>query len=130
MREPALLSVRDLSVSYGDVPVVDSLSLDVAPGRCLGVIGESGAGKSQAFLAMLGLLANDARVTGRATLRDADLMARATELRGRRVAMIFQDPLSSLTPHLRIGDQVAEPLRVHHGLTRAAALSRATELLT
>jgi oligopeptide/dipeptide ABC transporter ATP-binding protein len=127
--EPALLRVRDLSVAYAGVPVVDSLSLEVAPGRCLGVIGESGAGKSQALLALLGLSAGNAQVTGQATLRDVDLLARAAELRGRRVAMIFQDPLSSLTPHLRIGDQIAESLRVHRRVARAAALSRAAELL-
>ena len=107
MTEP-LLEVRDLSVSYAGLTVVDSISLQLDAGRCLGVIGESGAGKSQAFLAMLGLLGTEARVQGRALLKTEDLIANAARLRGRRVAMIFQDPLTSLTPHLRIGEQIGE----------------------
>ena len=130
MTEPALLEVRDLSVSYGETTVVDSLSLTVAPGRCLGVIGESGAGKSQAFLAMLGLSGDAARVSGEAKLRGENLLGEGARfLRGRRVAMIFQDPLTSLTPHLRIGEQIAEPLMLHRGCTRAQAMERAAQLL-
>jgi oligopeptide/dipeptide ABC transporter ATP-binding protein len=125
----ALLSMRELSVSYQGRAVVDSLSLDLAAGRCLGVIGESGAGKSQAFLALLGLSAPGARVQGTARLRGEDLLAGAAGLRGRRVAMIFQDPLTSLTPHLRIGRQISESLRVHRGFSRVAARARAAELL-
>jgi oligopeptide/dipeptide ABC transporter ATP-binding protein len=124
-----VLQVRDLRVSYGDKAVVDSIDLQVGPGRCLGVIGESGAGKSQAFLALLGLASPDARVHGQALLRGEDLISGAARLRGRRVAMIFQDPLTSLTPHLRIGDQIAEPLVVHRGMARRDALARAGELL-
>jgi oligopeptide/dipeptide ABC transporter ATP-binding protein len=125
-----LLSVRDLRVSYGDRSVVDGVSFDVAAGRCLGVIGESGAGKSQAFLALLGLTPANARVAGSARLgKDELLGAAAGHLRGRRVAMIFQDPLTSLTPHLRIGEQIAEPLRVHRKLSREQAWKRAAELL-
>jgi peptide/nickel transport system ATP-binding protein len=130
MTDAALFEVRDLSVSYGAQAVVDSISLEVAPGRCLGVIGESGAGKSQAFLALLGLSGQRATVSGHARLRGADLMGQgAASLRGRRIAMIFQDPLTSLTPHLRIGEQLAEPLRIHRGFSRAEAMTRAAELL-
>jgi peptide/nickel transport system ATP-binding protein len=130
MTEAALLEVRDLSVSYGADTVVDGLSLQVEPGRCLGIIGESGAGKSQAFLAMLGLSGESARVRGHARLRGEDLLgAGARSQRGRRVAMIFQDPLTSLTPHLRIGEQIAEPLRIHRGFSRAKAMERAAQLL-
>jgi peptide/nickel transport system ATP-binding protein/oligopeptide transport system ATP-binding protein len=128
MTEP-LLEVRGLSVSYAGHTVVDSLSVEVAPGRCLGVIGESGAGKSQAFLAMLGLAGPAACIAGTARLRGDDLLGASTKLRGRRVAMIFQDPLTSLTPHLRIGAQIAEPLMTHQGFTRAAAHERAAQLL-
>ena len=125
----ALLKVDDLSVSYDSVRVVDSLSLELASGRCLGVIGESGAGKSQAFLSMLGLSGPEARVQGRAMLKGDDLIANAARLRGRRVAMIFQDPLTSLTPHLRIGEQIGESLRMHRGMGQAEARSEAARLL-
>jgi len=132
MTENALLSVEELSVSYGAgaKPVVDSVSLEILPGRCLGIIGESGAGKTQAFLAMMGLLPAQARVAGRARLEGHDLLGpAAAALRGRRVAMIFQDPMTSLTPHMRIGDQIAEPLVTHQGLSWTDARVRAATLL-
>jgi peptide/nickel transport system ATP-binding protein len=130
MGEETLLRVRELTVRYGRHTVVDAISLDLAPGRCLGVIGESGAGKSQAFLGLLGLAAPGAQVSGEARLRGEDLLgAGGAKLRGRRVAMIFQDPLTSLTPHLRIGEQIAESLEVHAGWSRDQALQRAAVLL-
>jgi peptide/nickel transport system ATP-binding protein len=130
MSEPAILAVRGLTVRYGGQAVVDSISFDVAPGRCLGVIGESGAGKSQAFLALMGLAGPGVQVSGEARLRDDDLLGpRGTRLRGRRVAMIFQDPLTSLTPHLRVGEQIAESLILHLGLSRDEAWRRAAGLL-
>jgi oligopeptide/dipeptide ABC transporter ATP-binding protein len=130
MTEPALLEVAGLGVAYGDHRAVDDVSFSLAAGRCLGVIGESGAGKSQAFLALMGLLPWRASVVG-----DARLLGRAllgggcTALRGREVAMIFQDPLSALTPHMTIGDQVAEPLVTHRGMGWREARLRAAELL-
>src|ERR1044071_1048511 len=130
MTEDVLLRVDSLGVCYGAKPAVDDVSFTLARGRCLGVIGESGAGKTQAFLALLGLLPPQARISGRAELEGRSLLAPSgAELRGRKVAMIFQDPLSSLTPHMRIGDQVAEPLVVHQGLTWEAARARAAQLL-
>ncbi len=125
-----LLTVEDLSVSYGSIAAVESVSLEISRGRCLGVIGESGAGKTQAFLAMMGLLPAQARIAGRASLEGHDLLGpAAATLRGRRVAMIFQDPMTSLTPHMRIGDQIAEPLVTHQGLSwRDARLQAATLL--
>ncbi len=135
MTEP-LLRVVDLSVAYGARRVVDQVSFDIPAGHCLGIIGESGAGKSQCSLALLGLLPPDARVTGSARLQartppDAvELVGGgAAEVRGRRAAMIFQDPMTSLTPHLRVGDQIAEPLVVHRGLTWRAARAQALRLL-
>ena len=126
----ALLSVEDLGVSYGATVAVESISLEILPGRCLGIIGESGAGKTQAFLAMMGLLPPEARITGRARLEGHDLLGpAATTLRGRRIAMIFQDPMTSLTPHMRIGDQIAEPLVTHQGLSWPEARTRASLLL-
>ena len=106
MTDAALLRIENLSVAYGATCAVDAVSLELHQGRCLGVIGESGAGKTQAFLAMMGLLPPQARVSGRASLEGVDLLGDAARaLRGQRVAMIFQDPMTSLTPHLRIGDQ-------------------------
>jgi len=129
-RTQALLSVEELSVSYGATSAVQSLSLDILPGRCLGIIGESGAGKTQAFLAMMGLLPSQARVTGRASLEGQDLLgAAAATIRGRRMAMIFQDPMTSLTPHMRIGDQIAEPLVSHQGQSWSEARRHAAALL-
>jgi oligopeptide/dipeptide ABC transporter ATP-binding protein len=132
MTENALLSVEELSVSYGAgaKTAVESISLEILPGRCLGIIGESGAGKTQAFLAMMGLLPAQARIAGRARLEGHDLLGpAAATLRGRRVAMIFQDPMTSLTPHMRIGDQIAEPLVTHQGLSWTDARVRAAALL-
>jgi peptide/nickel transport system ATP-binding protein len=130
MSEGALLTVERLSVAYDERPAVDGISFELARGRCLGVIGESGAGKTQAFLGMLGLLPPAARVAGSARFAGVELLgAGAAQLRGRRAAMIFQDPMTALTPHLRIGDQVAEPLVVHRNLTWRAARLAATHLL-
>ncbi len=130
MSEAALLTVENLSVAYANTRAVEALSLELHSGRCLGVIGESGAGKTQAFLAMMGLLPPQARVSGRAYLEGVDLLgAGAMILRGQRVAMIFQDPMTSLTPHLRIGDQIAEPLVTHQGMSWSDARARAGVLL-
>ncbi len=128
--EAAVLQVDSLAVRYGDKNAVADFSLSMTTGSCTGIIGESGAGKSQAFLAMLGLLPPAALVEGSARLGDVDLLASgARAVRGRRAAMIFQDPMSSLTPHMRIGDQVAEPLVAHQGMGWSAARQRAAELL-
>ena len=130
MTEPALLEVEGLGVSYGELRAVHELSFSLAAGRCLGVIGESGAGKSQAFLALMDLLPARARVVGQARLAGQPLLDGAgAALRGRAVAMIFQDPLSSLTPHMIVGDQVAEPLVAHRGMSWREARARAAQLL-
>src|SRR5262245_51153944 len=122
MTEAALLEVENLAVDYGGRPAVQDLSFTLTRGRCLGVIGESGAGKSQSFLALLGLLPPGAGVRGAARLDGAPLLPLASGVvRGRDVAMIFQDPMTALTPHLRIGDQVAEPLVAHRGMSWTAA---------
>src|SRR5882757_5107111 len=133
----ALLSLERLNVTFlsphGDVHAVRDLSLAVAPGECLGVVGESGAGKSQAFLAALGLLPTNGRATGRALFGSVDLLTlRQPELdriRGARIGMVFQDPMTSLTPHIRIGDQIAEPIIRHIGASPKEAKARALALL-
>ncbi|MER5961568.1 ABC transporter ATP-binding protein [Streptomyces sp. NPDC002057] len=137
MADPApLLSVRDLTVTFptrhGPVRAVDSLAFDVPPGRTLGLVGESGSGKSVTSLAVMGLHTG-AEVTGSVTLGGRELIGLSERelngLRGRRMAMIFQDPLSSLHPYYTVGEQIAEHHRVHFGSRRAAARERAVEAL-
>jgi oligopeptide/dipeptide ABC transporter ATP-binding protein len=132
-----VLSLTDLNVTFaspdGDVRAVRDLSLAVAPGECLGVVGESGAGKSQAFLAALGLLAPNGRATGKAHFGSVDLLSlrqpELDQIRGARIGMVFQDPMTSLTPHLRVGDQIAEPIIHHMGVSSEDARGRALTLL-
>ena len=131
----ALLSIEALRVRFpgASAPALEDVSLSVGRGECLGVVGESGAGKSLTFLAALGLLPAGAEVSGRARLAATDLLGlperSLDRIRGRRVGLVFQDPMSSLTPHLTVGAQVTETLRRHLGLSARAARTRACELL-
>ena len=133
----AQLSVRELSVSFetprGAVAAVREVSLSVSRAECLGVVGESGAGKSQLFLAVMGLLAANGRAAGSAVLGGTELIglgaAALDRVRGAQIGMVFQDPMTSLTPHLTIGAQLLEVLRRHRGFDRVAARARGQELL-
>ncbi|MBP7241161.1 ABC transporter ATP-binding protein [Amaricoccus sp.] len=120
-----LLAVEDLSVEIGGAPVLRRVSLALEPGETLGVIGESGSGKSMTALAIMGLLPRSARASGRALLGEVDLLARTEAemcaIRGRDVGMIFQEPMTALNPLQTIGDQVAETVRVHRRASRAEA---------
>ncbi|WP_353945644.1 ABC transporter ATP-binding protein [Streptomyces sp. HUAS MG91] len=130
----SLVSVTDLSISFGDVRAVENLSFDLEPGGALGVVGESGSGKSASAYALLGLhRGTGARVTGRVEVAGVDVNAaddaQLRSLRGAKAAMVFQDPLSSLDPYYAIGDQIAQVYRVHHRVSRRAARARAVEVL-
>jgi len=133
-----LLVVDGLEVRFwtgrGIVHAVNGVSFDIAPGETLGIVGESGCGKSVTSLALLGILPRAGRVTaGSARFDGAELTGmRDSELRrvrGRQIAMIFQDPMTSLNPVLTIGRQLREPLETHLGLGKNEALDRAAELL-
>ncbi|MEV6347116.1 ABC transporter ATP-binding protein [Actinoplanes sp. NPDC051851] len=132
-----LLRVDDLSVTFrspaGPVTAVRGISYDVRPGEVLGIVGESGSGKSVSSLAVMGLLPPTAAITGSATFQGRQLLGlgdkQISRIRGSRLAMVFQDPLSALTPVYTVGDQIAETIRIHQGLGREAARERAVELL-
>ncbi|HVJ55624.1 MAG TPA: ABC transporter ATP-binding protein [Aliidongia sp.] len=134
-----LLDVIDLVVEFGTehgtVRAVDGVSLSLPAGRTLGIVGESGCGKSVTSLAIMGLLPQKAAKvpSGRIMFQGRDLLSLSRRelaaLRGDRLAMIFQEPMTSLNPSLTIGDQIGEVLERHRGLSRAEATKRATELL-
>jgi peptide/nickel transport system ATP-binding protein len=132
-----VLSVKDLHVTFpseaGPVQAVRGLSFDLAAGETMAIVGESGSGKSVTSMAIMGLHPATAKITGSVTLHGDELLNRNDEsmsrLRGESLAMIFQDPLSALTPVYTIGDQIVEAIQAHHDVGRAAASKRAVELL-
>jgi peptide/nickel transport system ATP-binding protein/oligopeptide transport system ATP-binding protein len=132
----ALLEIEDLAVSFrterGEVEALSGVSFTVGAGESFGVVGESGSGKSLTALAVMGLVPDPPGRISRGTIRFAgevlDAKAQA-RLRGREIAMIFQEPMSALNPVFTVGEQVAEGLRVHEKLSHRAASARAAELL-
>src|SRR5919201_5902846 len=137
MAEP-LLSVSDLAVSFntdeGLVQAVDGVSFDLSAGEVLAVVGESGCGKSVTAMTLMGLTRSpNARFGGQAHYRGTELVGASEEelqrIRGAEIAMIFQDPMTSLNPVVRIGDQIVEQIQAHTGMPDAAARERAIELL-
>jgi oligopeptide/dipeptide ABC transporter ATP-binding protein len=136
--KPALLVIEDLSVTFptpdGDVQAVRGVSMTVDAGAVLGVVGESGSGKSVTMMAVMGLLPKSARITGSVRFRGQELLGmRSSEMRqfrGKQIAMIFQDPMTSMNPVFTIGYQIAEAIRVHdREETKQHAKRRAIELL-
>ncbi|TQF05283.1 ABC transporter ATP-binding protein [Kitasatospora acidiphila] len=134
-----LLTIRDLRVDFagargrGTVTAVRGVDLTLRRGETLGIVGESGSGKSVTALSVLGLLPGTAAVRGSVALDGRELIGlppgELARIRGRRIAMVFQDPLSAFTPVYRIGDQIAEAVRAHQKSDKAAARRRAAELL-
>ena len=136
--DDVFLSVRDLRIHFdtddGLVKSVDGVSFDVRKGRTLGIVGESGSGKSVTSLGVMGLHRSArAKVSGEVWLDGQELIAAAPDdvrrLRGRKMAMIFQDPLSAMHPYYSVGQQIVEAYRVHHDVSKKAAKQRAIEML-
>jgi peptide/nickel transport system ATP-binding protein len=132
-----LLEVADLSVRFdtddGPVHAVDRMSFGLEPGEVLGIVGESGCGKSVTCMSLVKLLPETAVVTGRVLFEGTDLLAlsprRLRQVRGRQISYVFQEPMTSLNPVFTVGYQIGEVLRRHLGLSRAAARTRTVELL-
>ena len=149
-----LLDVRDLTIEFpqsragralsstqpggaaAPVTAVRSLSFSIAPGEVLGLVGESGSGKSITSLAIMGLLPPAAIVTGEITFQNGDGVPthltklppdQLRQLRGSRIAMIFQEPMTALNPVMRVGEQIAEAVLAHHRVSKSEAWSRAVE---
>jgi len=133
----ALIDVKDLGVLFqtsdGPVHAVNGITFTLDRGQTLGIVGESGSGKSQSVLAMMGLLARNGRASGQALYAGEDLLAMKpaalNRIRGNRVAMVFQDPMTSLNPYLTVERQMTEVLQFHKAMDRTAARKRAVELL-
>jgi oligopeptide transport system ATP-binding protein len=131
------LSVDRLRVSFshrtGSIEAVDGVSFSIAPSECVGLVGESGSGKTQIFMAAMGLLGSNAQVSGSVRFEGSELLSvdgpALNRVRGSRLTMIFQDPMTSLTPHLKIGTQLAEVMVTHLGMPWKDARSLAGRML-
>ncbi len=137
MAEP-LLEVRNLKVHFptddGLVKAVDGISFQIMPGETLGVVGESGSGKSVSFLTVMGLITRrEAVIEGEVLFQGQDLLKLPPEemrhIRGARISMIFQDPMTSLHPFYKVGDQIAEAIRAHRKVSKKEAFEQAVEML-
>ncbi|WP_265516390.1 ABC transporter ATP-binding protein [Nitratireductor luteus] len=132
-----IFDIRDIRVSFdtpdGAVEAVRGIDMQVGAGETVAVVGESGSGKSQVMMAAMGLLASNGRATGSVTYRGQELIGlprrKLNRIRGAKITMIFQEPMTSLDPLYTIGRQISEPLRVHGGMSAGAARKRALELL-
>ncbi|MDB5416258.1 MAG: oligopeptide/dipeptide transporter, ATPase subunit [Rubritepida sp.] len=132
MSDP-VLTVRDLRIVFGNAAVVDGVSFDVMAGEIVGIVGESGSGKSLTARAVLQLVPPRAKVTGAITFEGQDILSMNAQairaLRGTGIAMVFQDPMTSFNPVLRVGDQIGEAITVHAKTPRRTLLQRVRQLL-
>jgi oligopeptide transport system ATP-binding protein len=136
MAEP-ILSMRGLDIRFslhdGEVHAVKGIDMDVMPRETVAIVGESGSGKSQTVMAAVGLLASNGRASGSVRYRGQELLGLShrslNQIRGAKITMIFQEPMTSLDPLYKVGDQIAEPIIQHGGLSRQAAREKAIELL-
>ncbi|MFD1803415.1 ABC transporter ATP-binding protein [Mixta tenebrionis] len=132
-----LLDVKDLRVTFstpdGAVTAVNNLNFSLRAGETLGIVGESGSGKSQTAFALMGLLASNGTITGSARFNGSEILnlpeKQLNRLRAEQVAMIFQDPMTSLNPYLRVGEQLMEVLQLHKGLSKAQAFEESVRML-
>lgn len=129
----AFVSIRDLKVSFDGTQVLHGINLDIAAGEAVGLVGESGCGKSVTWLAALGLLPGKARVSGSVKIEGKELIGAAAsdleKVRGAKIAMIFQDPSSSLNPVQKVGKQIVETIQIHQGLKGKDAKAEAIRLM-
>jgi len=133
----SLLEIDKLSVTFvgddGPVHAVNDLSLSINRGETLGIVGESGSGKSQTAFSIMGLLAPNGRTAGSVRFDGQEILGAKpkvlNKLRAERIAMIFQDPMTSLNPYMRIADQMTEVLTLHHGMSKRAALAESVRML-
>ena len=130
----AVLEVRDLEVSFGETKILRGVSFDLEAGQTLGVVGESGCGKSMTGFAIMGMLQSPGRVSnGSIKLNGRELVGlkerEYREVRGAQIGLVMQDPFTSLNPMMRVGDQIAEAFRIHQKLGRKAAWERSVEML-
>ena len=133
MKAPeSLLSVRDLNISLGGQHLVRSVDLDIEAGQCLALVGESGSGKSLTALSLMRLLPRSAKISQQHILFEGQSLAAYSEtqwrqLRARRIAMIFQNPMTAMNPTMRVGQQIAEVLCLHAGVSRREAFQQFSE---
>src|ERR1700687_3735241 len=133
----AVLDVRDLDVRFdtpdGTVEAVNKVSFTVEPGETLGIVGESGSGKSQIFMSVMGLLASNGKATGSVKFQGEEVLGRRpselNRIRGARMSMIFQDPMTSLNPYLTIERQLTEVLVTHRNMSARGARDAAVAML-
>lgn len=137
MATQSLLEVHNLRVRFqtedGEVEAVNGVNFSLGSGETLGIVGESGSGKSQTVLSIMGLLAGNGKASGKVVFNGRDLLSMSTKelnaVRGANIGMVFQDPMTSLNPYLRISTQLTESLMAHRGMSKKDALARAIEVL-